>query len=64
VADSLETLAERGRRVPELDDPSIREIFVYRYRLLYRVLDDQVVIEAFLHGARDFATWRRVQSEI
>jgi toxin ParE1/3/4 len=35
VADSLETLAERGRRVPELDDPSIREIFVYRYRLLY-----------------------------
>ena len=64
TADSLETLADRGRIVPELADPALRELFVYRYRMLYRVLDDHVVIEAFLHGARDFATWRQSQNEI
>jgi hypothetical protein len=32
LAVSLETLSERGRKVPEYDDPAIREIFVYSYR--------------------------------
>ena len=57
-AASLSTLAERGRMVPEVGDPTLRELFVYDYRLLYRVYDDRVVIQAFLHGARDFAKWR------
>jgi hypothetical protein len=47
--------------VPELGDPSIRELFVSGYRLLYRVSDRQVTIVAFLRGARDFATWRADQ---
>ena len=55
---SLSTLPERGRMVPEVGDPTLRELFVYDYRLLYRVYDDRVVIQAFLHGARDFAKWR------
>ena len=54
AARSLETLAERGRVVPELEDTSVREVFVYRYRLMYRVEDDVVSIVAFVHGARDF----------
>ena len=58
----LDTLPERGRVVPELNDPSIREIFVFRYRLMYEVEDTRVVIVAFLHGARDFATWRKTRS--
>jgi toxin ParE1/3/4 len=57
----LATLSERGRVVPESNDPGIREIFVFRYRLMYRVKDERVVIVAFVHGARDFATWRREQ---
>ncbi len=32
TAAGLETLADRGRVVPELSDPAIRELFVYRYR--------------------------------
>lgn len=63
TAASLSALPERGRVVPELSDPAIRELFVYRYRLLYRIFDEVVVIVAFLHGARDFAAWRRSQSE-
>lgn len=56
---SLATLSERGRVVPELNNPIIREVFVFRYRLMYRVEDARVVVVAFLHGARDFAAWRR-----
>ena len=61
AADSLATLSERGRPVPELNDPALREIFVFRYRLLYEVHPDRVRIVAFLHGARDFDSWRRRQ---
>lgn len=61
AASSLATLAARGRVVPEIDDESIRELFVFRYRLLYRLEPDRVVIVAFLHGARDFAFWQTEQ---
>lgn len=61
TAADLGTLSERGRIVPELDDPSIREVFVQHYRLLYRIEPDRVVVVAFLHGARDFARWRENQ---
>ena len=63
VADSLSTLAERGRVVPEVGDSTLRELFVYDYRLLYRVAEDRVVIRAFLHSARDFSKWRREQAQ-
>ena len=59
TAQSLDRFAERGRVVEEIGDPTLRELLVYDYRMLYRVHAERVVIEAFLHGARDFATWRR-----
>jgi plasmid stabilization system protein ParE len=58
LAASLATLSERGRVVPELSDPGIREVFVFRYPLMYRVEQARVVIVAFVHGAQDFAAWR------
>lgn len=61
TAASLATLAERGRIVPELNDSTVRELFVFDYRLLYQVAEDRVVVVAFLHGARDFSKWRRHQ---
>ncbi len=59
AADSLSTLSERGRIVPEVSQANLREVFVFRYRLLYEVHPDLVRIVAFLHGARDFELWRR-----
>ena len=59
AAAGLATLFERGRVVPEIDHPSIREVFVGRYRLMYQVRASEVVILTFLHGARDFAKWRK-----
>ena len=59
---SLATFAERGRIVPESNEPTIREVFVFRYRLMYEVRDDRVIIVAFLHGARDFTALRQNQT--
>ena len=42
AASSLAAFAARGRIVPELNDPTVREVFVFRYRLLYEVGDDRV----------------------
>ena len=59
AASGLAELSERGRVVPELDDQQIRELFVNRYRLIYDVTPAEVRVLASLHGARDFAKWRR-----
>lgn len=60
AAGSLRDLAERGHVVPESGDPTIREILVDRYRLLYRVEESNVFVLAFVHGARDLrALWSR-----
>jgi len=64
VADSLSILSERGRVVPEVGDRTLRELFVHHYRLLYRVEDTRIVVIGFLHGARDFTTWRREQEAL
>lgn len=56
VGRSLGELAERGRRVPEFRNKSIREIFVYSYRLIYRIEGDQISILGLIHGRRDFQT--------
>ena len=54
AARSLQTFAERGRVVPELSDPAVRELLVGRYRLMYRLTESTVQIAAIVHGARDF----------
>jgi plasmid stabilization system protein ParE len=59
AAESLATLSERGRRVPELNDSQYRELLTRDYRLIYRVTPEEVVIIALIHGARDFRTWWR-----
>lgn len=58
VAESLDRFSTRGRIVPEIGNPSIREVFVYSYRMLYQIRDDEVRILGFLHGAREFGRWR------
>lgn len=52
LSDSLAELPERGRRVPDLERPKLRELFLYSYRMLYRVEKDEVVISAVVHGSR------------
>jgi len=39
-AEILQEFSELGRKVPELNDTTICEIFVYSYRLIYKLYDD------------------------
>jgi toxin ParE1/3/4 len=52
--DILEQHPESGRRVPEHGDPRIREIVFRPYRIVYRVNNEQTLIEIarVWHGAR------------
>ena len=52
---SLGDLPERGRVVPEFKREDIREIFVFSYRLIYRIDELRVSVLAFIHGRRDFS---------
>jgi addiction module RelE/StbE family toxin len=52
AARSLTTHAERGRMVPEYEDPTVREIIVRRYRLIYRVKPERIEVLRIIHGAR------------
>ena len=41
-----------GRVVPEFQDKSLRERFVYSYRVIYRVREQTVIVAAVIHGNR------------
>ena len=60
AARSLRISAERGRVVPESNTSNIRELFLWKYRLIYKVTSHHVFILAFIHGARDLESlWKR-----
>jgi toxin ParE1/3/4 len=54
-ARSLEEMAERGRVVPELEEPTVRELVIGSYRLIYEIDHADVYILGLIHGARDLA---------
>lgn len=59
AAESLTAFPNLGRTVPDLDDPTLREIIVRSYRVMYRVEDGDVFIAAVVHGARDVRNIKR-----
>ncbi len=50
--ESLIHFPESGRVVPELEQASIREQFVFSYRLIYQLEEDEVLVLAVIHGKR------------
>ena len=50
----LAELPERGRVVPEISDPNVREIVHHPYRIIYEVFMERKVVYVlrFWHGAR------------
>ena len=53
-AQTLSDFPHRGRVVPEMDDPEMREIFIHRYRLIYQIHNDRIIIQTIIHGARNY----------
>ncbi len=52
VTERLTNFPLSGRVVPEVGKKSIREIILGNYRIIYRVLPDEVEILTVHHGAR------------
>lgn len=59
TAEALPDFPELGRVVPEIGDSSIRERFVYSYRLIYRVEAGQILVAAVIHGSRLLAPFMK-----
>jgi len=52
---SLLNFPEQGRIVPELGDESIREIFVFQYRIIYKLMNYNICILTVIHGKRELS---------
>lgn len=59
TARTLNRFPQRGRTVPELDNPSIRELLVREYRIIYSIEEARIIILAIVHGKRDLRKLRR-----
>ncbi len=53
ACENLADFPKRGRMVPEIGDPQLREIIVQSYRVVYRIKRTRVEILSVIHGARD-----------
>jgi plasmid stabilization system protein ParE len=54
LAESLDRLPNRGRRVPELPDGPLRELVHGKYRIVYRATSSAVEIPTVFEGHRRF----------
>lgn len=50
--DSLKTFSERGKIVKEFGDPTIREVSVYKFRIIYKLSTRFVRIITLHHSSR------------
>jgi toxin ParE1/3/4 len=58
--ESLDVFPFGGRIVPEFENPTVRETYVDKYRLIYEVSDEAIHLIGVIHGARDLtALWER-----
>ena len=53
ASETLDSLPEHGRIIPEFNDKSLREIFVSRYRIMYEIQVAEIIIIAVVHMSRD-----------
>ncbi len=51
-AEILQEFPELGRKVPEFNNTTIREIFVYSYRLIYKLNKQDILFVAVVHNKR------------
>jgi toxin ParE1/3/4 len=51
-ADALAEPPHVGRKVPELNDPQLREISAYSWRIIYHLRDGKVFIVTLIHKRR------------
>lgn len=51
-AERLSAFPQSGRVVPEVNDPAVREVIHGTYRIVYRLIHDEIHILTVHHAAR------------
>ena len=54
LAESIPDQPELGRVVPEIQSSDYRERFVHKYRVIYRIEPERILVVAVIHGSRQF----------
>jgi toxin ParE1/3/4 len=52
TAETIPDYPELGHVVPEIGESTIRERFVYSYRVIYRIEPERILVAAVIHGSR------------
>jgi len=52
LAESIPDQPELGRVVPEIQNPNYRERFVHKYRIIYHINPEHILVVAVIHGSR------------
>ena len=52
LAESIPDQPELGRVVPEIQSPDYRERFVHKFRIIYHVETERILVVAVIHGSR------------
>jgi toxin ParE1/3/4 len=53
-SEALETYPSMGRTVEEFNDPNLRELIIYSYRLIYRISDNNIEVVALVHCRKNY----------
>ena len=53
-SDYLKDYPNIGRVIPELNNPRIRELIIYSYRMVYQVESEDVEILTLVHSRKNF----------
>lgn len=62
--DKLPEQPESGRKVPELNDPLVRECFIYSYWLIYEIKETEISILGVIHGQRLLESVKQFDSSV
>lgn len=62
-SETLSSFPLRGRVIPEMNRPDLREIFSYSYRIMYQVREDKVIILSIVHFSRDFLSQKKTRED-
>jgi plasmid stabilization system protein ParE len=54
AVERLEIFPESGRMIPERYSTDFREVIFGSYRIIYKIIDDDVYIITMIHGKRDY----------
>ena len=54
MTDQLEYFPESGRIIPEIKNKNCRELIYGAYRIMYRIVKQEIWITGVIHGARDW----------